>query len=65
MQIPICIDSIAKWLTEIGLPNYIDVFEENVNSTNEIKNLDADDLSEFCISTQHRGYLLQAIEMLQ
>ena len=65
MEAPTQIDNISTWLTIIGLPNYIEVFHENIRDAKEIKNLDADDLSEFCVNTKHRGCLLHAIDMLQ
>ncbi|KAI6659101.1 Sterile alpha motif domain-containing protein 5-like [Oopsacas minuta] len=65
IETPTHIDNISTWLTSIGLPNYIEVFYENIKEAKEIKNLDADDLSEFCVSTKHRGCLLHAIDLLQ
>ena len=65
METPTYVDNVSTWLTSIGLPNYIQVFNENVKDPKEIKNIDADDLSEFFISSKHRGCLLHAIDMLQ
>ena len=58
-------DTLAVWLSDLGLPDYLDAFQQNDIDLEALALLNADHLKELGVSLGHRVKMLNAISNLR